>query len=576
MQAHRVVLVAACPMLQSMNDATSGSHLEVRLAADIKQDSINTFLQYLYEGFMMLTEENVQDVEKVARLLQVDSIIKCCADFHKCIQKKTGTSSSQYKYTFNDLVEFRHVRVSDLQKTMQERMTKRSAEMSRPGSPGNKRPRMHHQGGADDTVSMSRGYYSGGGGGGGPPDPWDRVPQLGSGMSRAGRQAEPGVIEIMEESIELLQTDPSDKGGRGSRSDPKSVKSVSISVASQLNSNTDLRVVNVTSDTQTTSVGGRSIPSAGHSGPSQRGSITVSPLNLFESNSSSSQSSMPQSSSSSLQKEKQYSSSSHHTKESAGRSMESPLSSSQRQNVELMKQSSNESHSGASPQRQSQSQQPYPVSMPVPAGPSSSTSQSKPYAAGSAVQASEEMTPPSMSPNVSRSSSGPSRSHSQSQSSMSSSPYSTGMPIGRAQQHHMSESSSGPGGGGDKNSRVKEESDISSTADLTPDLSIVKVEGGKSGLEDETGGLDMYVDTHDGTMHLTHMGDDEISDQEYEAPGEWGQESNEGSNISGDQNNSWMAASGSGSFQGRDFFSILYRRKYMMSFSKRTVDVFEV
>lgn len=438
-------------MLQSMNDATSGSHLEVRLAADIKQESINTFLQYLYEGFMMLTEENVQDVEKVARLLQVDGVIKCCADFHKCIQRKTGTSSSQYKYTFNDLVEFRHVRVSDLQRTMHERMTKRSSEMSRPASPGSKRPRMHHQGGPDDTISMSRGYYSGGGGGGGPPDPWDRVPQLGSGMSRTGRPAEPGVIEIMEESIELVQTDPPDKGGRGTRPDPKSAKSVSISVASQLNSNTDLRVVNVSSDTHTTSVGGGSIPSAGHSGPSQRGSITVSPLNLFgESNSSSSQSSMPLSSSSSLQKEKQYSSS-HPTKESGGRSMESPISSSQRQNIELMKQRSNESHSGASPQRQSQSQQPYPVSMPVPAGPSSSSSQSKPYAAGSAVQASDDMTPPSMSPNISRSSSGPSRSHSQ--SSMSSSPYSTAMPIGRAQQHHMSESPSGPGGGGDKNSR---------------------------------------------------------------------------------------------------------------------------
>jgi hypothetical protein len=47
-----------------MDNASVGSHLEVRLAADIKQEAVNTFLQYLYEGFMMLTEENCKDVEK--------------------------------------------------------------------------------------------------------------------------------------------------------------------------------------------------------------------------------------------------------------------------------------------------------------------------------------------------------------------------------------------------------------------------------------------------------------------------------------------------------------------------------
>jgi hypothetical protein len=73
-----------------MENASIGTELEVRLSADIKQDAVTTFLQYLYEGFMMLTEENVKHVEKVARLLQVDSVIKCCSDFFKCLEKSTG------------------------------------------------------------------------------------------------------------------------------------------------------------------------------------------------------------------------------------------------------------------------------------------------------------------------------------------------------------------------------------------------------------------------------------------------------------------------------------------------------
>lgn len=254
LQAHRVVLVAACPMLQSMDNATSGSHLEVRLAAEIKQDSINTFLQYLYEGFMMLTEENVRDVEKIARLLQVDSIIKCCADFHKCLQSKTGAPSPQYKYGFHDMIEFRHVRSSDLQKTVHERMMKRPSEMSRPGSPGNKRHRSNRPSSPSSDASGSGDMSHS------TPAPWERVPQLGSGMSsqssswpsQVGRsQPEPGVIEIIEDSLELVQTVGPDKdsGPGGTRLDPRAVqKSVAISVASQMNTETDLRVVDVPSD----------------------------------------------------------------------------------------------------------------------------------------------------------------------------------------------------------------------------------------------------------------------------------------------------------------------------------------
>ncbi|KAK3103425.1 hypothetical protein FSP39_019100 [Pinctada imbricata] len=115
-KAHRVLLIASCPMLQSMESSTVGSQLEVRLAADIKEKSINTFLQYLYEGFMLLTEENCRDIEKIGRLLQVDSVIQCCADFHKSISSRTNVTDTSdfYRFGFHGNHEFRHVRSSDV------------------------------------------------------------------------------------------------------------------------------------------------------------------------------------------------------------------------------------------------------------------------------------------------------------------------------------------------------------------------------------------------------------------------------------------------------------------------------
>lgn len=241
-----MVLVAACPMLQSMENAAVGSHLEVRLAADIKQESIQTFLQYLYEGFMMLTEQNCRDVEKIARLLQVDSVIKCCADFNKCLGTKTGQMSAndQYKYTFHDMIEFKHVRSSDMQKTVQERSSKRASDYPRPPSPGSKRQRtqdMH----VDDTTTMASSY------GHMAPDPWERVPKLGMPFHARGGHGtqQAGVVDIVEDSLELIQTEPPDpSGSRAAKDQRPSQKSVSIAVASQINSNTDLQVVDVATE----------------------------------------------------------------------------------------------------------------------------------------------------------------------------------------------------------------------------------------------------------------------------------------------------------------------------------------
>ena len=288
LQAHRVVLVAACPMLQSMDNASMGSHLEVRLASDIKQDSINTFLQYLYEGFMMLTEENCRDVEKIARLLQVDSVIKCCADFQKCLNAATGTPvsmDSQYKYTSYDMLEFRHVRSSGLQKSVN---MKRMSNYPGPSSPGSKRQRMgrpssphidshssSHR--ADDTLSMAHSYRQN------QPDPWDRVPRLGASNSRAAPQ--PGVIDIVEDCLEIIQTEEPEKDARGivkPDSRPKQ-KSVSIGVSSQMNTTSDVHVVNISDP------GGSVGPPKQGTMNGSRGSITVNPLTMFNDPSTSSQ-----------------------------------------------------------------------------------------------------------------------------------------------------------------------------------------------------------------------------------------------------------------------------------------------
>ncbi|XP_033753472.1 zinc finger protein 37-like isoform X24 [Pecten maximus] len=547
-KAHRVVLVAACPMLQSMENAAAGSHLEVRLAADIKQESVNTFLQYLYEGFMMLTEENVRDVEKVARLLQVDSVIKCVADFYKCMHAKTGIAfpGTQYKYNFNDLIEFRHVRVTDLQKTVHDGAGKRMSDFPRPGSPGSKRPRLHRGGSpsdvtvigsdkADDTASMSHSYMAGA------PDPWDRVPKLGSGMGRqgaSGRNSQPGVIEIVEESIELVQTEPPEKDSgqsSSSRSSQKTSSSISIAIASQYNTDPDLSIVNVPE--KPSSVTQPPGPSSSSSTP-QHGSITVSPLTVFQ-DSQHAQSS-PSSSSSSRDMPGLASSSSTDRLNERQTSFrqEQPFSGFSQKPEENMFSPSkfhqqqprtSETHTTSTPQRT-----PFPVSM------APSASLGKPFAAGSAMQAMVTSSPIA----VSQSSPAPSK------------PRPTPPP---PQPMGIPDSSSLPmdvGLGGDdgkgKSTKIElADSMQESTSDLTPDLSIVKVEAALG--EGETGGLDMHVDMAEqsimqmqaGTSHQEEF--EEPSDAEIE---EWAREemSNEGANMSGDPNSSWYMGSYKGPY----------------------------
>ena len=184
---------------------------------------------------MLLTEENCKDVEKIGRLLQVDSVIKCVADFHNCLSLRTGTVDLTDQYRFdkvNNSVEFRHIRSSDIQKAGNDRSLKRGIDGARPSSPLHKRQR-YHTSAADDTLSMSQSY--------GTPDPWDRIPRVGAPPHmRHSSSGPPGVVE---DSLELVQTDP--PGTVNLTSGKSNNTSVSIGVTSQVNTDSHVQVVNV-------------------------------------------------------------------------------------------------------------------------------------------------------------------------------------------------------------------------------------------------------------------------------------------------------------------------------------------
>jgi hypothetical protein len=65
---------ASCAILQSHDNASTGSVLEVTLPSDIQSQSVYMFLEYLYQGHMILTEENIQSIERIARLLHVENV----------------------------------------------------------------------------------------------------------------------------------------------------------------------------------------------------------------------------------------------------------------------------------------------------------------------------------------------------------------------------------------------------------------------------------------------------------------------------------------------------------------------
>lgn len=476
-KAHRVVLVAACPMLQSMENAAAGSHLEVRLTADIKQESINTFLQYLYEGFMTLTEENYKDIEKISRLLQVENAIKCCADFIKCINLPSG---NQYRYNYPDQMEFKHVRTTELQK-VQDRNQKRSTD--RPISPGSKRPRFQRQPSpmsdsrTHDMSGMKESYTVN--------DPWDRVPRLGSHSSTPSSvhvpSQQPGVIDIVEDSIELIQTEPPGKRpGEEERELRKVQSTVGVSVASQRDAPADVQIV--------------SVPGASDVS-SQKSASDSAPFIP----------SSPSSSDSSSLKERppHYSNPIYPPKTEPEKSAKNQE---QLSDVEVATQRPRPPELVAG----SQSTHPYPISMTTSTRPLTQSLQQKPFAAGSAMQAE------SVSPGAVQRGPKP-------------------QTISRVENTEKAPPLDRPPR--DMGSRVKDHNNR-----LSPDISIVKVEN-ELGPE-ETGMLDMYVsDVGGGGSGQSHgQNDEDQSDYDVEEPpGDMHRDemSNESGNMSMDQSGNW-------------------------------------
>lgn len=224
-------------MLQDRENASVGSHLEVRLNSDISEAAVNTFLQYLYEGYMMLTEENCREVEKIAKMLHVDSVTKCCSDFQKCMNAKRGYSSYQgLNFDLQDSVDFRFVYTTDLQKMAPDSQNKRQFDDVNMTGPASKRPRSQPFSSLvanrpDDHMSMN--------------DSYSRSHDQG-----AARGQNEGVIDISEESVELVNVGPAarDPDGWPVNTDLPPLKtSSSVSVAHQQGGNSDIQIIDVQS-----------------------------------------------------------------------------------------------------------------------------------------------------------------------------------------------------------------------------------------------------------------------------------------------------------------------------------------
>ena len=109
--------MASCAILQSHDNASTGSVLEVTLPSDIQSQSVYMFLEFLYQGHMILTEENIQSIERIARLLHVEDVLKCCSDFTKTL-KSEHSETYQDLFNFHDLVGVNHVRVTSFIKSV--------------------------------------------------------------------------------------------------------------------------------------------------------------------------------------------------------------------------------------------------------------------------------------------------------------------------------------------------------------------------------------------------------------------------------------------------------------------------
>lgn len=235
-------------MLQTMENAAIGSHLEVRLSAEIKPESVQTFLKYLYEGFMMLTGDNYKDVEKIAKLLQVESVVRCCVDFSKCLSEKTGVPCEK-RFGFGENSDSVYVRSSDLLK-VQETVKRHSEEETVSPEGERKRQKTNRPTPPPPLLLPMQN-----------PTNNERVSSHGIDMSRISdtdrlMEAEysPQVIqssrsstseaEIMKDSIEIVHREPPDPNNIN-QSEPPVQQTMGLSVASKIPSDRNTQIVNM-------------------------------------------------------------------------------------------------------------------------------------------------------------------------------------------------------------------------------------------------------------------------------------------------------------------------------------------
>ncbi|XP_029642638.1 uncharacterized protein LOC115217157 isoform X1 [Octopus sinensis] len=77
---HRLILFAVSPHLLEKN-IRDGAELEVNLPSGINDEALATFVAFLYDGVLNLTEYNYKDIERVANLLKVEKVQRYCREF---------------------------------------------------------------------------------------------------------------------------------------------------------------------------------------------------------------------------------------------------------------------------------------------------------------------------------------------------------------------------------------------------------------------------------------------------------------------------------------------------------------
>ena len=171
---------------------------------------------------MKLTEKNYKEIQKIGKLLQVDGITKCCADFAKCLQTKTDTHvHGSSDFDIQEQPEFKFVRATDLEQSFHPGDRGQMMEYSQ-GS--NKRARI------DDRYCFGQDYH----------DLCD--------TNQGKQSSEPQTIEILDDGLEVINMEPAEKDKDGwpvESNLPPIEHRMGVGVSSQSGYESDLRVISI-------------------------------------------------------------------------------------------------------------------------------------------------------------------------------------------------------------------------------------------------------------------------------------------------------------------------------------------